>query len=570
MGQSQSKRTSGGSSRAGHEGRYDSSFTGSVRRGLKRVRSFFDRSSQTGGSETSSVAPLQSSKRIRTEEGGIEGQGEVTMAAGGVQQRSPDVERDAPWNRFKRSLDGLASLSVRDDVGARGDDEIAAEEEKEYLQFPFLTDERSRKWVSENPVLFVMRGLSGSGKSTVVRAIVRTFPWAAVCSADQFFVDKVTGEYRWFADGLKSAHEECQKSAEEALEKGEVVIIDNTNVRRWEMGFYFKAAVRHGYHVVVLESKTPWKSDPAALADKNSHGVTEDVLRQKVGQFEVVYPMYFAWFVSLVDSQALLKMTRDLLKKCLENCDMFRTDFEEFSGLSDMEAMLRYFNRHNCLDSNKKTVHCTAKFCGDDKDSAKKYCSRKEVVESLGKTFDLKIIGFVITKGTFGARIMLDEEELELYAQNEDNVDEERRKFEGRSGSGFKRNKVQSGKKPSYKERLRMAEETAEMEKLSLDASSLVSSDMAVIGNRYYPIPGRGKRAHVTLGTSGDTKPVVTGLDVVRAVEAEKAASEKEADDVPTFEMGNGLVLRRYEKDLWVLYPRKAVTFDAMFTGHYS
>ena len=260
-----------------------------------------------------------------------------------------------------------------------------------------------------------------------------------------------------------------------------IVIVDNTNVRRWEMSFYFKAAARHGYNVVVLESKTPWKSDPAVLAMKNSHGVTEEAIRQRVGQFEVVYPMYFAWFVSLVDSQALLKMTTDLLRSCLKNCDPFRSDFEEFSGLSDLEAMLRYFNRRNCLDSNKKTVHCTAKFCGDDKESAKKYCKRKEVVDSLGKTFGLKIIGFVVTKGTFGARIMLDEEELELYAQNEDNADEERRRFEGKGG--FKRNKVQSGtKKPSVRERLRMAEEAAEMEKVSLEASSIVSTDMAFTG----------------------------------------------------------------------------------------
>ena len=235
MGQSQSKRTaSGSSSRAGsqEEGRHDNSLTEAVRRGLKRVRSFFARSSQQSGSETSSVAPLQSSKRIRTEEGVIE----VTMAGGGDQQegRYPTVivERDAPWNRFKRSLSGqIASLSVSDDVIdiERGDAEV---DEEEYLQFPFLTDERSRKWVSDNPVLFVMRGLSGSGKSTVVRAIVRAFPGATVCSADSFFEDTATGEYRWRADGLRAAHEECQKGAEDALENsGGVVIVDNTNVR---------------------------------------------------------------------------------------------------------------------------------------------------------------------------------------------------------------------------------------------------------------------------------------------------------------------------------------------------
>ena len=559
MGQSQSKRTR--VSPDGSRRQRDNSFAEVVRRGLKRVRSFFNSQQRQSDSETSSVAPLQSSKRIRTEEAAVMAGEVVTDEAVSEEELSPvaNVERDAPWNRFKRSLDGrLASLSVSD----KGDDG-----KDDYLQFPFLTEERSRKWVSENPVLFVMRGLSGSGKSTAVRAIVAAFPGAAVCSADSFFEDEVTGEYRWYADGLKEAHEQCQRGAEDAMRNGVgVVVVDNTNVRRWEMGFYFKAAARHGYSVVLVESRTPWRSDPAALAAKNKHGVSEDVLAKMVGKFEVVYPMYFAWFVSLLDSQALLKMTRGLLKSCLENCDPFRRDFEDFSGLFDMDAMLRYFNRRNCLDSNKKTVHCTAKFCGDDKESAKKYCKRKEVVDSLGKTFGLKVIGFVVTKDTFGARIMLDEEELEIYAQNEDNVEEERRKF----GGGFKRNKSHGAKKPSCKERLRMAEEAAEQDRLSLDATSIVSTDMADVENRFYPIPGRGRRAHVTLGTSGDTRPVVTGLDVLRAVEAEKAASEREADDVPTFEVGRNMVLRRYERDLWVMYPGKAVTFDALFTGHYS
>ena len=157
---------------------------------------------------------------------------------------------------------------------------------------------------------------------------------------------------------------------------------------------------------------------------------------------------------------------------------------------------------------------------------------------------------------------MLDEEELKVYDQNEDNVEEERKKFES-----LHNGKAKSGKS-SVKERLRMAEEAADIERLSLDSSTMVASSMTFT-NRYYPIPGRGKRAHVTLGTSGNTKPVVTGLDVMRAVEAERAASEKEVDDVPTFHMENGDVLREYEPDLWVVYLNKAVTFDALFTGHY-
>lgn len=91
--------------------------------------------------------------------------------------------------------------------------------------------------------------------------------------------------------------------------------------------------------------------------------------------------------------------------------------------------------------------------------------------------------------------------------------------------------------------------------------------------SRFYPIPGRGARAHITLGTAGDAKPVQTGFDVLAAVEAEKVAEETGSTaEVPTFALGRAgrSVLRRYGKELWVLYPGRAAVFDALFTGHYS
>ncbi len=57
-----------------------------------------------------------------------------------------------------------------------------------YLDFPFLSEERSWCWAREHLTMFVMRGLSGSGKSTVVSAIRRHFPGCVVCSADEFFL----------------------------------------------------------------------------------------------------------------------------------------------------------------------------------------------------------------------------------------------------------------------------------------------------------------------------------------------------------------------------------------------
>ena len=42
----------------------------------------------------------------------------------------------------------------------------------------------------------------------------------------------------------------------------------------------------------------------------------------------------------------------------------------------------------------------------------------------------------------------------------------------------------------------------------------------------FYPIPGAGKRAHITLGTSEGVRPVNTGIDLLEAVNYEKQAAQ--------------------------------------------
>ena len=52
----------------------------------------------------------------------------------------------------------------------------------EFMDFPFLRDEAALSYVSSALTMFVMRGLPGSGKSTVVSVLLRTFPGAQVRS----------------------------------------------------------------------------------------------------------------------------------------------------------------------------------------------------------------------------------------------------------------------------------------------------------------------------------------------------------------------------------------------------
>ena len=133
--------------------------------------------------------------------------------------------------------------------------------------------------------MFLMRGLPGSGKSTLVNLLERIYSGSvAVCSADHYFLDS-HGVYNFNRDKIGEAHRVCQQHAEEAcrlnrtiLTKASLivlvfcrnttlaVIIDNTNIRADECRPYFQKASQYGYVVIIVEPRTPWKHDVNVLA----------------------------------------------------------------------------------------------------------------------------------------------------------------------------------------------------------------------------------------------------------------------------------------------------------------
>jgi adenylylsulfate kinase-like enzyme len=86
---------------------------------------------------------------------------------------------------------------------------------------PFLCEKRAIEFVRNGKVMFVMRGLPGSGKSTLCNRIATTYTSDAtgptiVCSGDDFFTDITTGEYKFDAEMLSEAHEFARTKAIEA------------------------------------------------------------------------------------------------------------------------------------------------------------------------------------------------------------------------------------------------------------------------------------------------------------------------------------------------------------------
>jgi len=97
--------------------------------------------------------------------------------------------------------------------------------------------------------LTLIRGLPGSGKSTLAKRYS-----AHHFEADMYFVN-AAGEHCFDASQLESAHRWCQQQTENALRKGEDVVVSNTFVRRWEIKPYFEMAKKLAAQFEIVECK---------------------------------------------------------------------------------------------------------------------------------------------------------------------------------------------------------------------------------------------------------------------------------------------------------------------------
>ncbi|KAG8231432.1 hypothetical protein J437_LFUL000149 [Ladona fulva] len=191
------------------------------------------------------------------------------------------------------------------------------------------------------PVLILLRGLPGSGKSTLAKNLLST-PGArgSVHSTDEFFHVPRGGKgqtlYQYDPLRLGEAHEWNRVQVLRAIAHGVTpIIVDNTNVQKWEMlpyvemalepweaesklrkmaangslpknnicsslgparksmigkkcscGFVVGDTCKVPYEVELLEPLTWWYRNPTRLAKVNQHGVSQKKITQMLSNFD--------------------------------------------------------------------------------------------------------------------------------------------------------------------------------------------------------------------------------------------------------------------------------------------
>lgn len=128
--------------------------------------------------------------------------------------------------------------------------------------------------------LFLIRGLPGSGKSTLGSQLAP----GANNAADDYFV--VGGEYRFDPAKLGAAHAFCQSQTRTLLKAGRAAVaVCNTFTCRWELEPYFALARELRVKPIVIDLYDADFTDDM-LARRNEHGVSVETIQAMRARYE--------------------------------------------------------------------------------------------------------------------------------------------------------------------------------------------------------------------------------------------------------------------------------------------
>jgi hypothetical protein len=130
-------------------------------------------------------------------------------------------------------------------------------------------------------IVYIMQGPPGGGKSHMARLISWNHSQGncEIVSADDYFVNSQTGEYKFDAKKLGLAHAECFRSFKECIMEGLCVVVDNTNIQAWQAQQYVAFALEKNVKVVFIRVDGHFP---------NTHGVPQQTVERMRNSMETL------------------------------------------------------------------------------------------------------------------------------------------------------------------------------------------------------------------------------------------------------------------------------------------
>lgn len=131
-------------------------------------------------------------------------------------------------------------------------------------------------------LVYIMRGLPGSGKSKWVREHMSN-PFSIVVSTDDYHKD-MDGVYRFKPDKIAEYHNRAYKEVVQQclMPSHEVLFVDNTNISIWELAPYYRIAEAYGHTVKIIQCECHFEE----AVKRQGHGVPIETMHRMLYRYQ--------------------------------------------------------------------------------------------------------------------------------------------------------------------------------------------------------------------------------------------------------------------------------------------